>query len=285
MREDRMNRRQYSTLCCALLAAALLISGCGNDSSSSDNQPPSTPRLVAHTSDSDYAQFGIRAEPVANESVYLVRVEWYANPEPDVAGYRIWRVNEFGEPRRHYVVKDLRMNTDLIPGRAVYSYIDQGDSLDGMQANLLTPDSLTGESRGYYWEVQAYDTANNRSDYSARVYYRLISNPYNLSVYHTTGNDYVAVWQYTPKVFSDTPSYFMIRAYSYYYGPDSVVYFTSPPAQLYQTDCSWTMHLTGPLISDCTYVCQINAIVNHPNAAHTDSLAGAAAFTTFTYQH
>ncbi|HEY3296652.1 MAG TPA: hypothetical protein VGL38_14570 [bacterium] len=288
-----MNTRQsLSATAAGLVLALALLSGCGQDQSSKDDLAPSAPRWVDRSADNMYAQQGIRAEPVQNDlghpnsDYHWVHLEWYANPESDVTTYRVWRISETEQnPLRHYVIKDLRVGLDLPEGQSIFSWVDRGENPnDGSQDNLA-PDETTGQSRGFYWEIQAIDSAGNRSTLSPRLYYRLLANPTTLSAERAAAQVYTLNYVYTPGSEDDRPLYDMIRVYSHYYGPDSLVTFQQ--IHRYETLASITLDFRGiaaSLVRDCTYVCQVNVICNRVNEAHTDSLAGAAAFTTFSYQ-
>ena len=147
-----------------LMLTAALLAGCGENQTAGDDLPPSHPVWVERSTDDVYPQRGIRAEPVVDERLHVVRLEWYANPEPDVMGYRILRAPEDGDPNRGYVVADLRFGSDIEAGQERYAWLDNGDSTGGTRRDLLAPDPETNITRGYYWTLQAYDTAGNRWD-------------------------------------------------------------------------------------------------------------------------
>jgi hypothetical protein len=272
-----------------VFAGFVLLIGCGRDQSTSDNLPPSTPRVVARSQDNLVSQAGVRAEPVALDDRHWVRLEWLGNPEPDVAGYRLWRVRETTDPLQRYVVKDLHVSLtgDLQPGLSSYSWVDQGDTTDGNPLNMLAPDPESGYSRGYFWYIEAYDESGNRSDYSAPAYYRCLNNPLGLGVSRVDVNSYLATWQYVSN--SDVMiNYYMLRVYPNWEGPDSVVWWSDPPVQVYGAQCAtdmFTSPVVRPLILDSTYVCQLNVVANRLTSAHADSTAGAAVYCTFTYRN
>ena len=268
-----------------LFLAAALIGGCGEDQTAGDDLPPSKPVWVERSPDDDYPQRGIRAEPVSSDVQHWVRLEWYGNPEPDVQGYRILRAPEETDPSRGYVVADLRVGVNLEAGQERYAWVDNGDSTGGLPLNLLAPDPDFGLSRGYYWVIQVYDTAGNGSARSDAQYYRLINNPYDMSVRRDTTDVYAVTWSYqsNPDVLL---SYYMIRVYGQTGGPDSVVWW----GQVIRYESIETVYMDfsqsqGPLHAGRTYVCQVNAISTRRTETHADSLAGAAVFTTFVYQN
>lgn len=148
---------------------------------------------------------------------------------------------------------------------------------------MLSPDIETGDSRGYFWYLEAYDEAGNRSEMSEPIYYRLLNIPYNLQVSPIGARVYRLRWQYSFN--SDVrPAYYMIRVYSYHWGADSVVWYQQ--VQRYGSDEFVDMDFAlanSPLVPDCTYFCQLNAIATQ-RGDHADSLAGSAALTTFIYR-
>lgn len=267
------------------LFAAILLAGCGEDETAGDDMPPSRPRWVDRSADDVYPQRGIRAEPVADERQHMTHLEWYANPEPDVMGYRIYRAPESWNPYRGYAVADLRIGSDIEPGRSRYVWLDNGDSVGGARRELLAPDPETNLTRGYYWTIAAYDTAGNRSSLSIAAYYRLLNNPYNVSVVRDTTNVYSVTWNYdlNPDVLL---SFYMLRVYSAVGGTDSVVWWLKTQRYLSRETVFMDFSQSqGPLVAGQTYICQINAIDNRLTESHVDSLAGAAVYSTFVYQN
>jgi hypothetical protein len=270
-----------------LLAASLCIIGCGTNQSSHDDLPPSRPQWIARSADSTYPQTGVRAEPVTSLTQHWVHVQWRANPDEDaVAGYRIYRAAEH-DPVHRYVVRDLRLDIDLPRGQDSYDWIDEGDSTGSSgNGNMLAPDEESGDSRGYYWSVRAYDEGNNVSEFSEPQYYRLISNPFALTVGRQEANLYALSWQFSPSTETDRPSYYAVRVYSQSGGPADVAYFHIE--RRYGSSETLSMDLSAPvhpLTPGQIYVCQLNAISDRRNADHTDTLAGAATYTTFTYSN
>jgi hypothetical protein len=269
------------------LIISLSFCGCGRDQNTRDDIPPSKPVIVPRSADDVLAQQGIRAEPVQRDVLHWVRLEWYPNPEGDVTGYRMYRTAEFDPPLQHVIIADLRVGIDLPSDASIYSWIDKGDDENGYPMDMLAPDSV-GLSRGYYWEVLAYDEAGNRSQISDRVYYRLIANPSNVRVGRAQANLYSLAWQYAPNDPSDVPIYAMIRVFSQFFGPDSIIWYQRIPVYGGDESVSMTLNPSTPgLHADCTYIAQVNVISIHPlnPEEHTDALSGAAAYTTFVYQN
>ena len=139
------------------LAAALLVFGCGQDTQSRDDVPPQTPSIVPRSDDSAYPQAGVRAEPTLTDRNYWTRIEWYRNPESDIASYRVRRWSEQVSASEAPIVADLSLGVDLLDSY-ILSWIDRGDDQFGGTANLLAPNDQ-GLTRGYWWQVQAIDTA------------------------------------------------------------------------------------------------------------------------------
>lgn len=264
-------------------AVVLLAAGCGEDETSRDDLPPVAPVWVSRSPDNVYPQRGIRPEPGTSRQ-YHVRLEWFANPEPDVLGYRIYRVAESQDPVHRYPLIDLEVGVDIPAGATQYFWVDQGDSTGGFgPGNLLAP--ADRQSRGYRWQILAYDENGLRSDYSELIYYRMIYNPNDVTVARTGTNAYTLSWQY-PFPLEMNVSYYMVRVYSYAYGPDSVAWY----GQFFRwgEQESVVMNfgdLTIPMTTDCTYVCQLNAISNRASTENADSLSGAAVYTLFTFRN
>ncbi|RPH96465.1 hypothetical protein EHM69_01030 [candidate division KSB1 bacterium] len=270
-----------------LICGTFMWCGCGENENASDELPPAKPRWVERSSDDLYPQQGIRADPAmaVNDGYHAVRLEWYANTEPDVLGYRIYRCPENVSPLRFYVVADLRVSVDLQEGLDRYFWVDKGDSTGGAPLRLLDPHPETGDSRGYFWMMLVYDSLGNRSERSDTLYYRLINNPRNLSVARDSTDVYSASWSFTPNP-DIIISYYMLRVYARYGGLDAVVWYQK--VQRYESQEVVYMDFSesfGPLYADCTYVCQVNVIANRPTTSHADSLAGAAVYTSFVYRN
>lgn len=272
----------------ALIFLALLFHGCGENQSSRDDVPPSAPRWVPRTPDDEYAQTGIRAEPAYSENQYLVRVEWYANSEPDVTGYIILRRPEWeSDVRRAYPVADLLVGVDL-PLAGPYSWVDEGRDWDGTRADLLAPDPNHSDStRGYYWQIVAYDEAGNWSPRSESIYYRLVNNPEGLRVTSQGQGSYLIHWQFRPNPEVILSYHYVFRLYSRFWGPDSVHWFVGRRFN-YDTDVLLMLNtdsLARPLWPDCTYVWQLNVVANGQRESHAEPLAGSSVAAIFTAQN
>jgi hypothetical protein len=250
-------------------ALPLAMSGCGEDSSSSDDIAPQVPIVVPRSDDGIYPQEGIRPEPSQGAENYRVRVEWQRNPEPDVKGYYIWRGSVDQTEGTRYRVADLEYGFELsnAPGVTRHSWIDVGNGAGGAH-NLLAP--VLGEPQNFFWQIQAFDEAGNRSELSDTIRYTLIENPYATTVTRTGPDSYVLGWRYP----TGMSLQYKIRVYSNYYGRDSVMW--DPPLfPRYTSQETIALNTTGAFVTDCTYVWQLNAI--------RDDEAGAAVITLFTY--
>lgn len=266
-----------------LVCVFAVFVGCGDDTESTDNIPPQNPVLVPRSDDASYPQSGIRAEPTPSESNYWVRLEWYRNTEPDVVGYRVRRWHEHTGSNDAITVADVAVGVE-IPDTEILSWVDRGFDQFGNPSNALAPNDQ-GTMRGYWWQVLAYDTAGNRSGWSDSVYYRLMWNPYNLTVSRFAADDYRLSWSYPIGGVSTFLSYYKLRVYSQWYGRDSLVW--DHQVILYGQQNSVGLGsggATGPMVNDCTYVWQLNAVSLAASDTHDVALAGSSVYTTFVYQ-
>jgi hypothetical protein len=270
-----------------ILAFGFWIVGCGTNESSHDDIAPSPPTWVSASPDDVYPQQGIRADTTASDRTYRVRVEWQQSGEPDVidgGGYIIYRRPEWWDAANRYVVADLRYGVNLVPS-SVLSWTDTGDDAQGNHSNLMAPDPDTDSTRGYYWEIRAYDNSGNRSLVSAAVYYRMLTNPTDLQVIRQSANVYMFQWHFTPN--QDVPfiSYYMLRVYSALYGPDSMMW--ARKVQRYGSDISFMLNDDGTarhFVRDSTYIWQLNEVSEQESVRHLEARAGAAMYRKFTYQ-
>lgn len=264
-----------------VILALLFAGGCGEDTESRDDVPPQRPQMVPRTNDVIYPQAGIRPEPTQTDRNYWTRIEWYRNPEDDLAGYRVRRWSEHTTSDEAPIIEDLAMDVDLLDQFVLY-WVDQGNDQFGDPANLLSPNDQ-GLTRGYWWQVQAYDTAGNRSEWSDSAYFRMIYNPYNLNVVGT-GNSTRLTWNYPIGGSGTYLSFYKVRVYSQWYGKDSLIW--DYDAQLYAQSNSLLVGDGGaftPMTHDCTYVWQLNAVSYVATDTNDVALAGSAMFTTFIY--
>lgn len=264
----------------------LLLLGCGDDQTSRDDIRPIAPVPVERSRDDVYPQRGIRPEPTLIDNQYRVRIEWQPNPEPDVAGYRIWRRREDESVLRRTIIRDLRFGVNLDRAPTLV-FLDAGDDYLGRPLNLLAPDQPEDSisTRGFVWFIEAYDEANNRSLLSDSLYYRLVNNSRSMHVIRQAPGRYSLEWQFDA---NDDPEgmsyYYMIRVYSATYGTDSVMWHQQ--VFRYGGQVSVILNndsLARPFQTDSAYVWQLNVVV----IATDDSSrtpAGSAAYTTFVYQ-
>lgn len=261
--------------------AVFLLSGCGEDTQSRDDVAPQKPIMLTRSDDVVYPQSGVRPEPTLTDRNYWTRIEWFRNPEDDLGGYRVRRWSEQTTAEEAPIIADLAMDVDLIDQFVLY-WIDRGEDQFGDPANLLAPNDQ-GLTRGYWWQVQAKDTAGNRSEWSDSVYFRMIYNPYNLNV-SRTGNDIRLGWNYPIGGTGTYLSYYKIRVYSQWWGRDSLIWDYN--VQLYAETNSVTVGeggATSPMTIDCSYVWQLNAISLVASDTNDVALAGSSMYTTFTY--
>lgn len=266
-----------------LLLALVCLTGCGEDTESNDNIPPQAPVLVERSDDASYPQAGIRAEPTPSENSYWVRLEWYRNPEPDVIGYRVRRWPEQSNALEGIIVADLALGVE-ISDTDILGWVDRGFDQSGNPSNLLAPNDQ-GSMRGYWWQVLAYDTAGNRGEWSDSAYFRMMWNPYSLSVTRFSADDYRLGWSYPIGGVSTFLSYYKLRVYSQWWGPDSLVW--DHDVILYAEHNAVTLGnggASGPLTNDCTYVWQLNAVSLAASDTHDVVVAGSSVYTTFVYQ-
>lgn len=264
-----------------LFAAVAAVIGCGQDTESRDDIPPQTPNMVPRSDDSVYPQAGVRPEPTLTDRNYWTRIEWYRNPENDLASYRVRRWSEHTTAAEAPIIADLTLGVELVD-QYILNWIDRGVDQFGGDANLLAP--VDGDTRGYWWQVQAQDTAGNRSEWSDSVYFRMIYNPYNLNVVGTGGNVRLT-WTYPIGGTATLLSFYKIRVYSEWFGRDSLIWDYS--VQLYAENNSVLVGDGGafaPMTNDCTYVWQLNAVSYVQSDTNDVSIAGAAMYTTFRYQ-
>jgi len=264
--------------CLPLLA--LLLWGCGEDTQSADDIPPQQPVVVPRTDDGAYPQSGVRAEPTTAERFYWVRIEWYRNTEDDLESYRVRRWSERTIAEEAPIIADLSLDVDLIDAPVLF-WVDRGDDQFGDPANLLAP--IDGSTRGYWWQVQAVDTAGNRSQWSDSVYFRLMYNPFNLNT-AGSGENMRLTWNYPIGGASTYLSYYKIRVYSAWFGVDSVKW--DYQVQLYSDANSILFGeggAHGTLTPDCSYVWQLNAVSLVASDSNDVALAGAAQQKTFVY--
>jgi hypothetical protein len=254
----------------AVLFAAL-VAGCGQDSEDADTTPPVAPVLKPRSLDSLYAETGIRPEPGTTPREYFIRIEWYRNREEDLAGYYVYRRGELATEFPQTPLDNLIVGQDISPYEDPH-FIDY-------DTENLAPDEMTGETRGYYYAVQAYDQLGNVSDFSASAYYRLIANPQNLAVTSPSPGQHYLEWTYEggPDVFYD---YFMIRVWDEETGQRAwhMKYTAFGSTHSVALNANGTAE---PFISGRRYVWKLSVIAN--SNPPDRSPAGCAVNTYFVY--
>lgn len=121
------------------LLLAVTISGCGDENVSSSDAPspaPSSPTSSPGTPPTDTG---------GTTPLEFAELNWGANSEPDLSGYRVY----YG----------------TAPGEYAQSF-GQGINV-GKQTSYVVSDLASGQK--YYFAVTAYDTSGNESDYSNEV--------------------------------------------------------------------------------------------------------------------
>lgn len=255
-----------------VLLLLVFMAGCGEDSEDADTTPPVAPTLKARSINSLYAETGIRPEPWTTGGDYWIRVEWYPNREEDLAGYLVYRRSEMDPEFPDAPIRDLVLGQ--VPSRDEDPYFIDFDTEN------LQPDDTTGESRGYYYAVRAYDVSDNLSDFSVAAYYRLISNPRNFYVWNPSPGEYYLEWTFEggPEIFFD---YFMIRIWDEETGqPMWWMQYIE-----YSSTHSVPLNADGtaePFVSGRRYVWKLSVIANSHPPPRTP--AGSAVKSSFEYQ-
>lgn len=257
----------------AILATllSLLAASCGYNSEDTDTTPPVTPVLKPRSVDSLYAETGIRPEAGTSPWEYAIRIEWYPNTEEDLAGYLVYRHGEEDSLFPNTPVENLILGQNFSPYEDPY-FVDY-------DRENLQPNDTTGDTRGYYYAVRAYDVSDNISGFSDIAYYRLITNPSSFSVSNPSSGEYYLKWTYEsgPEVFFD---YFMIRVWDSETGERAW--------HMKYTDFGRThnvlLNVNGtaqPFVSGRRYVWKLNVIANSNPPQR--SPAGCAVKTDFVY--
>ena len=125
-----------------LLATTAILAACGSGGgdSSGNAGAPSPPATI------DIAQASanqLAVQPTASPSTASVTLEWNANTEPDLAGYKVYRATSPGGYGA--AIATVPANTT--------SYV-----VSGLQTGVT-----------YFFVISAYDTAGNESIRSAEV--------------------------------------------------------------------------------------------------------------------
>jgi len=249
----------------------LYLSGCVPEGEDVDTTPPAQPILKPRSVDSLYAETGIRPEAVTDARNYWIRIEWYRNPEEDLKGYAIYRRGENESDFPETPIGQLIIGQNLSPTAEPY-FVDR-DTWN------LQPNDTTGDTRGYWYAVRAYDQVGNTSEFSQSAYYRLIWNPRNFDVTDPSPGVHYLEWTYEsgPEVIID---YYMIRVWDEETAQPmwwmKYTEFSSAQRLLLNADGS-----AQPFVSGRTYVWKLSVIAN--SQYPTRAPAGSAVKTTFVY--
>jgi hypothetical protein len=183
----------------------------------------------------------------------------------------VYRRGEYEADFPQTALRNLILGQNLSPNIDPY-FID-------LDWRNLQPDDTSGDSRGYFYAVRAYDQLGNISELSRTAYYRLINNPRNLAVSRKNPGQYYLEWNFESgiSVFID---YFMIRVWDEDTGEPmwwmKYIEFSSTHSVLLNLNGSARPFETGH-----SYVWKLSVIAN--SNPPTRSPAGSAAKTTFTY--
>jgi hypothetical protein len=256
----------------ALIAVDLICwAGCAPEGEAVDTTPPAKPVLKPHSVETDYAETGIRPEAVTDPRNYWIGVEWYRNLEDDLGGYLVYRHDEGETEFPTASIGNLILRQNLSPNIDPY-FVD-------MDTWNLQPNDTTGETRGYWYAVRAYDQLGNVSEFSEATYYRLIANPLSFNVTGSAVSGYYLEWTYesSPGVLID---YYMLRVWDA--GTNEPMWwmryteFSSTHRVLLNADGT-----AQPFVSGRSYVWKLNVVAN--SGQPTRSPAGSAVKRTFVY--
>ncbi len=171
-----------------------IIFSCAEDTLDNDIVAPAPPEFIQKSVEFAQIETGIDAVPQGNW-IYL---EWVPNTEEDLEGYEIWRRFEDDSSQSFTLLEILPLTQIFDPQNPQYT--DRSPE--------IAPDPLTGQERGYYYYLTAYDENGNISIPSDTVYYRLMRKP--VSVSFNANYDSVQ-WSYPYNIQYDIE--FVIRLY------------------------------------------------------------------------
>ncbi len=181
-----------------LLALSLSFASCVREEIAADLDPPPTPEFIVRSSDTTLVEQGIDAVPEGD----FIALSWLAAEAQDLAGYRIYRQAEdsmdFLPPE---LVADLTL-ADL-GLQSLPNFLDNSP--------VLTPNSQTGLSQGFFYWVSAYDASGNESGLSVDAYYKLMPKPV-LTPPLVQSDSLVLSWSYSQAAVSQV-DYFVVRLY------------------------------------------------------------------------
>lgn len=255
-----------------ILAVFIVAIGCGEDSEDTDIKPPAAPTMKPRSIESNYDETGIRPEASESASDYWIRIEWYPNSEEDLAGYLVYRRSENETEFPETSLGNLTLGQNFPADEDPY-YSDY-------DTPVLKPDEFTGDSRGYYYAVRAYDQMNNLSDLSALAYYRLIPNPGGFAVTSADSGVYYLEWTYESG--PDIIDYYMIRVWD--------KNTEQPQPMWWKKYRDWGSELSvllnddgtaEPFVSGTDYVWKLSVVANSDDPSRAP--AGCAMRRSFNY--
>lgn len=144
----------------------IFVFRCGE--SIEDPDPPARPLWVAKSAPTDTIESGIHPYNDGNG----ILLEWHPNLEEDISGYRLYRTGEDIE-NKFALIADI--NAFKISGADTF-FVD-----DSVQLNI-----------DYFYYLKAYDQAENKSEPSDTIRYRLIEKAEPLKPLGT-------IYNYTPE--------------------------------------------------------------------------------------
>lgn len=150
----------------------MLLSSCGKNSDVDDVDPPAPPEMIVKSVEFAQNETGVDAVPDGD----WIFFEWEPNNEEDLEGYEVWRRPE-ADSLQVYQLIDILSLTQM-------SNADEPDYFD--RTADVAPDPNTGEARGFYYYVTAYDGSGNISASSDTVYYKLLRKPLAASIDSTS---------------------------------------------------------------------------------------------------
>ena len=186
-------RKKYIFLI-IIACIALLIISCAQESDEEDTSSPASPQIISKSVEWAQIETGIDAVPEGN----WIYMEWHANQEEDLEGYQIWRRGEDD-------TVDTYLLLDILPLTLLY---DPANPEYTDMSPEVAPNPLTGEARGYYYYLTAYDKNGNQSLPSDTIYYKLMRKP--IAVFLDAEYDTVK-WSYPYNVGYDVE--FVIRVF------------------------------------------------------------------------
>jgi len=151
-----------------IIGSILLMLSCAKETSEEDISAPASPQMIDKSVEWAQLEAGIDAVP-EGDWIYL---EWEANQEEDLEGYQIWRMAEEDTAETYTLLEILPLSQLMEPEAPEYTDMSPE----------AAPDPQTGEGRGYYYYLTAYDQTGNQSLPSDTVYYKLMRKPIAVNI-------------------------------------------------------------------------------------------------------